>query len=256
MNEQESLAIASELAQCVQKNRDCRTRITKEAYVPAFEAFEADCASALNAFEQSGASETALGEQVLQALAAQWQTLGKQEQALSQEADRIVLALFLIPAIRRRETDRAESLAAALQSAWQTRFPQSRFQLVRFESIANGFQKKLFKACYITTAVCRMQEKPDDCAELTAFRRFRDGYLARQPDGDALIAEYYETAPGILACIELCTDAPVRLDRIWQEHLKPCYEALIRGDEQTCKTRYVQMVRTLQREYLGTGVDC
>ena len=53
MNEQESLAIASELAQCVQKNRDCRTRITKEAYVPAFEAFEADCASALNAFEQS-----------------------------------------------------------------------------------------------------------------------------------------------------------------------------------------------------------
>ena len=112
--------------------------------------------------------------------------------------------------------------------------------MVRFESIANGFQKKLFKACYI----------------LTAFRRFRDGYLARQPDGDALIAEYYETAPGILACIELCTDAPVRLDRIWQEHLKPCYEALIRGDEQTCKTRYVQMVRTLQREYLGTGVDC
>lgn len=254
MNEQQSRAIASELAQCVRKNRGCRSKITKEAYVPAFEAFEADCASALDAFAQSEVSAQMLGEQVLQALAAQWQTLGKQERTLAQEADRIVLALFLIPAIRRRETDRAESLAAALQEAWASRFPQSRFQLVRFERIANGFQKKLCKACYITTAVCRQQGKPDDCAELTAFRRFRDGYLARQPDGEALIAEYYETAPGILACIDLCADAPARLDAIWNEHLAPCYEALLREDAQECERRYVRMVRALQQEYLGRGV--
>ena len=132
MNEQQSRAIASELAQCVRKNRGCRSKITKEAYVPAFEAFEADCASALDAFAQSEVSAQMLGEQVLQALAAQWQTLGKQERTLAQEADRIVLALFLIPAIRRRETDRAESLAAALQEAWASRFPQSRFQLVLY----------------------------------------------------------------------------------------------------------------------------
>ena len=84
MNEQQSRAIASELAQCVRKNRGCRTRITKEAYVPAFEAFEAGCASALDAFEQSEVSAQTLGEQVLQALAEQWQKLGKQEQTLAQ----------------------------------------------------------------------------------------------------------------------------------------------------------------------------
>ena len=251
MNEQERRTIASALAQHVRKNRDCRTKITKEEYIPSFEAFEADCAPALDAFERSEVSSQALGEQVLQDMSAQWQTLGKQEQTLAQEADRIVLALFLIPAIRRRETARAESLAAALQSAWAAHFPQSRFELARYENIANGFQKKLCRACYITTAVCQRQGKPDDCAELTAFRRFRDGYLSRQPDGGALIAEYYNTAPGILACIDICADAPTRLDAIWREHLAACYEALVRGDEQTCKTYYVRMVRALQREYLG-----
>lgn len=141
MNEQQSRVIASELAQCVRKNRDCRSKITKEAYVPAFEAFEADCASALDAFAQSEVSAQMLGEQVLQALAAQWQTLGKQERTLAQEADRIVLALFLIPAIRRRETDRAESLAAALQRRGHPAFRRAGFSWCGLNALQTVFRK-------------------------------------------------------------------------------------------------------------------
>lgn len=253
--EQEKRLLAVEIAQCVSKSRDYRTKITKEAYVPAFEMFDADYVAIFEALEQSERSAQELSEQVMDALTAQWEPLGKQERVRAQEADRIILALFLIPAIRRRENARAEELAEALQHAWEHRFPQSRFQLVRFESIANGFQKKLCKACYITTAVCRRQGKMDDCAELTAFRRFRDGYLMRQPDGRALITEYYDTAPGILACIDICCDASARLETIWKEHLEPCYEALEHGDEQVCKKRYINMVRTLQQEYLGMHGD-
>ena len=34
--------------------------------------------------------------------------------------------------------------------------------------------------CYITTAVCEFYGKPDDCHELTQFRKFRDEWLAKQ----------------------------------------------------------------------------
>lgn len=44
--------------------------------------------------------------------------------------------------------------------------------------------------CYITTAVCEFYGKPDDCYELTEFRKFRDEWLALQPDGELLIKNY------------------------------------------------------------------
>lgn len=55
--------------------------------------------------------------------------------------------------------------------------------------------------CYITTAVCEQYGKPDDCYELTAFRRFRDCWLMQQPDGKELISQYYDTAPAIVDLI-------------------------------------------------------
>lgn len=251
MSMEEQYTLAERLAACIIQNRDCRSKVTKEAYVPAFEAFEAACVPAMEALEQEKTPVSELSGQVLDALSAQWQNAGTREGALLQETDRIVLALFLIPALQRRATDRAQMLAVCLQEAWQTRDPQSRFRLVRFETIADGFQKKLLKACYITTAVCQSLGKPDNCEELTAFRAFRDEYLLHQPDGKTLIAAYYETAPGILVCIGICADAAQRLRSIWQEFLSPCYEALVRGDKQLCMTRYIRMVLTLQQTYLG-----
>ena len=52
--------------------------------------------------------------------------------------------------------------------------------------------------CFITTAVCLTMGKPDNCEELTLMRSFRDEWLRDQPDGEALIADYYKTAPGIV----------------------------------------------------------
>ena len=43
-----------------------------------------------------------------------------------------------------------------------------------FEDIAGGFRKGF---CYITTAVCESQNKPDDCYEPSDAQAFRDGYL-------------------------------------------------------------------------------
>lgn len=111
--------------------------------------------------------------------------------------------------------------------------------------------QKFLGLCFITTAVCQELDKPDDCAELTAFRAFRDGYLAAQPDGEALIREYYNIAPGIVTCINTCSDRHASYERIREQYLTPCYEDLLAGRNADCKTRYVQMVRDLEREYLN-----
>jgi hypothetical protein len=53
--------------------------------------------------------------------------------------------------------------------------------------------------CFITSACCETLRLPDDCFELRALRRYRDGVLAHEPGGADAIAAYYALAPSILA---------------------------------------------------------
>ena len=103
--------------------------------------------------------------------------------------------------------------------------------------------------CFITTAVCRSFGKPDDCEELTAFRSFRDNWLALQPDGQRLINEYYVMAPEIVRKIDECADSAEIYRGIWYEYLEPCYELIQRGEYLACKRKYVEMVRQLQHRF-------
>lgn len=164
--------------------------------------------------------------------------------------------------IRRRALLRADGAAAeapsgrefadTLQAVWVERYPKSPFYVGDYETLVGGFRKKKFLGlCFITTAVCESEGKPDDCAELTAFRAFRDGYLKAQPDGTALIEEYYRIAPTIVMCIDVCGDRDARYAAIRKQYLQPCYNALQAGDLAGCKTKYVRMVRDLEREYLS-----
>ena len=104
--------------------------------------------------------------------------------------------------------------------------------------------------CFVTTAVCDSFGKPDDCAELTAFRNFRDGWLTAQPDGQSLIAEYYSVAPKIVEKINRLTDSAKIYENIWRKYLEPCLTFIERGENLACKDKYVEMVRELKSRYL------
>lgn len=52
--------------------------------------------------------------------------------------------------------------------------------------------------CFLTSAYVDYMGKPDDCAELTALRAFRDGYMMKTEEGRALVEEYYRIAPEIV----------------------------------------------------------
>lgn len=109
--------------------------------------------------------------------------------------------------------------------------------------------KTINRGCFITTAVCNSFAKPDDCYELQSFRAFRDGWLRVQPDGAALIDEYYRVAPPIVEEIDAQPDAPRIYQRIWEKYLQPCLHDIEQKKYLSCKNRYVAMVRSLERMF-------
>lgn len=100
--------------------------------------------------------------------------------------------------------------------------------------------------CYITTSTCESFGKPDDCYELAMFRNFRDRWLLNQPDGKALISEYYDTAPKIVENIDRHPNQQQIYEKIWCRYLNPCLALLEHHNYQACKDKYIEMVKTLQ----------
>ena len=103
--------------------------------------------------------------------------------------------------------------------------------------------------CFITTAVCLTMGKPDDCEELTLMRVFRDEWLRDQPDGAALIEDYYKTAPGI---VEKINQQPERRDiyrEIYQKYILPCVEGVKAKHFADSKRIYMDMVTTLKAQF-------
>ncbi len=100
--------------------------------------------------------------------------------------------------------------------------------------------------CYITTAVCESLDKPDDCYELTMFRKFRDSWLMMQPDGEALIREYYAVAPTIVQRIDSLSNANEIYQDIMTKYLKPCLHMIEQNDMEGCKKMYMKMVSELK----------
>lgn len=102
--------------------------------------------------------------------------------------------------------------------------------------------------CYITTAVCEEYGRPDDCYELTSFRKFRDQWLSCQPDGQELIDRYYKTAPAI---VELINRQPDRSDiyhYLNETYLSKCLTHIENGENQECKELYTDMMDYLYGE--------
>ena len=104
--------------------------------------------------------------------------------------------------------------------------------------------------CFLTTAVCEYFGKPDDCPELTALRGYRDGWLKNQPDGPALIAEYYRIAPLIVSRMKASENFGLYCERLWSDYIKPCLSLIAAGQYEACKHLYIEMVEYTRREFM------
>lgn len=190
-----------------------------------------------------------VAEEYIEEITVAIEQAGKNKMVRHDKTDgyRMVQALYTIPMIRETGLPVAENLAETLVEKWKKAYPKYAYNLGDYETLKGGFEKKQF--CYITTAVCETMGKPDNCYELTMFRQFRDGYLRKQPDGEALIQEYYKDAPQIIQKIDRLENSREIYQSIWEEYLKPCLSMIEHGEDSACKERYVQMVRTLEKQF-------
>ena len=242
------------ILEVITNHKGIEQKLTKTGYGPAMDAYaEAN----LKTFESLNTAYAAgvltleeAAAQFLDQLENRWNSSRKNTNSL-RESDKFVIAIFLIPMIRRLALPCSEDYCVTLHAQWRKRYPKSVFEVGDYETIAAGFKKKFLGLCFITTAVCQQSGKPDDCAELTAFRAFRDGYLRACPDGPALIDRYYQIAPSIVWEIEKQPDKAGRYDAIRRTYLLPCYDDLQAGRLKQCKERYEQMVHVLEKEYLS-----
>lgn len=104
--------------------------------------------------------------------------------------------------------------------------------------------------CFLTSACTAARGLPDDCYELQTLRAFRDGWLKQQPDGEALIAEYYEAAPKIVKAIDFRDDRLKVYDEIYETLVKPCVELIEKQDYQQAKLVYQAKTLQLALQYM------
>lgn len=104
--------------------------------------------------------------------------------------------------------------------------------------------------CFITTAICDLLGKPDDCDELQALRRFRDRHVKPQHGG--LVAQYYALAPRILKRLKQDGGMEDALMGAYHRFMKPIHRMLSRGETHGVYVAYCSMVQHLMRR---TGVE-
>lgn len=114
--------------------------------------------------------------------------------------------------------------------------------------VVKGIWSTITGGCYITTAVCEEYGRPDNCYELAAFRKFRDGWLLGQPDGAELVRQYYNTAPAIVDLIDKQENRAEIYRGINDQYLAKCLTFIENKEYQRCKETYIQMMEYLFKE--------
>lgn len=253
--------LREKLAAAATQYPDYHKRLGKQEFFPAFETYETENRAVFERLEactpeqepQRSAFLSEVCNGLLDDIAAHMQADARWEKKTRRTEiffeQKVVLAIFLTTCVRKLGLSVAEPFCSTLNGLWLERYPKEPWKVGDYETLVGGFKR--FKFCFITTATCLSEGKPDDCAELTAFRAFRDGWLRSQPQGEAMIAEYYAVAPAIVACVEYCDDSAERYREIRSRWLAPCYAALQNAQPEECFARYADMVATLKKRYLN-----
>ncbi len=156
------------------------------------------------------------------------------------------LAVYVLPAVLHYKGSSSKPLSNALESAWKDAFPASPVTAAEVDYIEQGFHRKF---CYITTAVCEVLGKDDDCYELNLLRSYRDGYLSSLSEGPGWISTYYDVAPTIVKHINAAPDREAVYAAVWTEYIKPCINMIEHEQYAQCAQLYRSMVDHLKGRY-------
>lgn len=108
--------------------------------------------------------------------------------------------------------------------------------------VVSSVWKGVTGGCYITTAVCELDGKPDNAHELEVLREFRDSWLAAQPAGNELIQQYYKEAPKFLESLKLHPQRTQILETFRDSYILPAVHAVETGNNMEAFKLYVAML--------------
>lgn len=163
------------------------------------------------------------------------------------------MAIYIIPAITYSKNQYLEKMANRTVELWnKNKVTSLTLKVSTYDDIDKGFKKKL---CYITTAVCQHQNKPDDCYELTTLRSYRDQYLMQTEAGREIVNEYYNVAPELVMMIDMQENANQLYQNIYEDYLTPCIHNIENERNEECCDLYMQMVNNLKKTYLYSQED-
>lgn len=155
---------------------------------------------------------------------------------------------YFVPLIGEITSIKTKEFTEKMVEIWNQKMPDNKIGHSTRENIQGGFKKGVL--CYITTAVCKSLDKPDNCYELTLLRDYRDDYLLKSDDGMADVKEYYNIAPTIVKRIDRLENASEIYQGIWQEYLSPCVHLIEENKKAECQVLYSDMVHKLEEKYL------
>jgi len=157
------------------------------------------------------------------------------------------MVTYVLPAILHVENGSLSDLTDEICKRWAETFKKSNIQAASFESLKEGFRRKL---CYITTAVCESLHKPEDCYELNLLRSYRDEYLLKVPEGEDLVAQYYDIAPTIVKRMNKRENREEIYRNLYETYIRPCVCLIEEARNEECREKYSEMVEMLRSEYM------
>lgn len=179
---------------------------------------------------------------------AELEQVKKKNEKFSVQMDKnMFMAIYVLPSIKEIRGERADELAEAICKEWGSSFKDSNIIASDYDSIAQGFKRKL---CYVTTAVCQNIGKGEDCEELRLIKEFRDSYLSSTKEGRVLIEEYYDIAPTLIKRMAKDSKAQAKYVWLWNTYLAPCVAYIKAGQAEDCKETYCSMMEELRKTYM------
>lgn len=103
--------------------------------------------------------------------------------------------------------------------------------------------------CFLTTACVQHKQLPDDCDELQTLRHLRDNYMQHTEEGQWLIHQYRDIAPGIVQSIGQYENSHEIYEYMYQYMITPAVQLVKEGELQEAAEHYILFVKALREKY-------
>lgn len=108
------------------------------------------------------------------------------------------------------------------------------------DNSSNGLEHD--NGCYLTTAMCYILGKEDNCYELSILRFFRDNYMKKTVEGQKLLAEYILISPPIADILLKHKDKNEIANFMLNKYINPAIELIKKKQYVLAVEKYKDMV--------------